>query len=559
MPAQRRGQARQQGRRTSLTLTLEDHDTIIKACAFKDDAACTEDERRARLIEYKLCQQSFRHFLKWCKVAEPPSLIGGSGGIIPFAVWPHTDELIDTFLTKRLIVVLKSRQIGLSWLVALYSLWLVMFKEAAKVIMFSKGEAEASELLSKAAFAFDYLPPFLQLKKGKDSESKLTFPTMQSSIQVLPATKSAGVSFTASLLVYDEWEQHEYAEQSYANAKPVIDAGGQLIGILTRDPFKAASLGRNIFIGGLAGRNGFTAKFFPWTVRPSRNQAWYEETMNGLSADELQTLTPELYMKCNYPNSIEEALEPLQAASACDQRVLDLMKEDTRTTIRVVADGLDTKLCNIFKDYSTGAFYIAATDTSHGVGLDDSATVIINVKTGEVVADILDNLLPPEQLAVHSVRLLEYFHTPLWFIEDNDWGATTIKVAESLKYRNFGYQDPDKKTRIGWHTGSGRNRDLLWGALIPAINNRQLVIYNARGLAQFRDLIRNSKKDGRIEAMGGRKDDYPMACGIAYYNRDQVHTEVKKWQPIQTLHFSGQQHDDLLTTMLRPRPARRFN
>jgi len=52
---------------------------------------------------------------------------------------------------------------------------------------------------------------------------------------------------------------------------------------------------------------------------------------------------------------------------------------------------VDNNIVHIFKPHSIGNFYISGTDTSHGVGKDYSVTVILNVKTGEVVADILHN------------------------------------------------------------------------------------------------------------------------------------------------------------------------
>ena len=47
--------------------------------------------------------------------------------------------------THRLTVVLKARQLGFSWLVVCYSLWLMMFRSSATVLLFSKRDDEATE------------------------------------------------------------------------------------------------------------------------------------------------------------------------------------------------------------------------------------------------------------------------------------------------------------------------------------------------------------------------------------------------------------------------------
>ena len=58
-----------------------------------------------------------------------------------------------------------------------------------------------------------------------------------------------------------------------------------------------------------------------------------------------------------------------------------------------------------------------------------------------MVADILNNIIPPEELALHSIRLLEIFKNPLWWIESNDYGGVTIATSQGLGYKNFGYDN----------------------------------------------------------------------------------------------------------------------
>jgi hypothetical protein len=79
----------------------------------------------------------------------------------------------------------------------------------------------------------------------------------------------------------------------------------------------------------------------------------------------------------------------------------------------------------------------------------------------------------------------------------------------------------------------------LFGLLIPAINDYQIRIYNREGLEQFYGIIRNMEpgKDGKIEAMGGKHDDYPIAVGIAWCKKEEVRIEPFDFPVIDTLHF----------------------
>lgn len=521
------------------TATLEatkptDEETLV---TWKAEEDCDVEDRKVRLIQWMKCKVSFLFFLLFCRIVEPPTL-DNPGGVIPFQQWPHIITAIKALLTKKLIVWLKSRQIGASWLIAAYCLWFAMTHQGAVILLFSKGEIEAAELLAKCDRIYKNLPDFMRLKAQPNSTTEMGFPTMMSSIRALAATQTAGISFTASIIVDDEWEEHPFAEENYMSSKPTRDAGGQFIGIFTVNKLKPNTLAKGIFKDAHDGKNDFTWLFDPYGVRPGRDEKWYEETKRNIPSRELGSLTPELYMEQNYPASIEEALRSTQTVSAFNLKTLDEMMGDVKPALSVLRDGIDLNVVHIYKDFHIGQYFIAATDTGHGVGKDFNVTVLMNVRTGDIVADIFNNTMPPEELALHSVRLLAIFSNPLWFIEANDWGGVTILAAQNLNYKNLGYQDESEKT-VGFLT-TEKNRPILWGDLIPGINNRQITIYNAEGLKQFYDVIRNAEKQGRIEAMVGRHDDYPMAVGIAWLKKGEVQTtDFGSLRPLETLTFAS--------------------
>jgi len=503
--------------------------------ASKSEADLTEEEQQILLMETKRCYRSFVYFLRWAKIIEPPTQ-STPGGIIQFELWYHIKKIIATLKTDQLISLLKPRQIGASWTIAIWVLWNVMTKIGSTWMLFSKGENEAIELLGKCRRVYSQLPAFLQIKVNPDSATEMGFPIMRSVIKAFAATETAGISFTASGVVDDEHSEHPYADQNYLSSKPTRDAGGQFISIFTANKLNPDNLATAIFTDALEGKNSFTPLFFPYSVRPGRDKEWYAETKRNIPERELAKLSPELYMEQNYPASIDEALRPTQTISAFDINVINEMMGDTRNPIKIEREGIDPKIVHIYQDFHIGEFYIAASDCSHGVGKDFSVTAIMNVRTGSVVADIMSNLLSPEELALHSVRLLKEYHNPLWFPEDNGWGRVVITTGQNLGYKRFGYQDA-KKTKIGWHTDEKTRFD-LWGGLIPAINNHQITIYNQQGLKQFYDIIRNVSKNGRIEAASSKHDDYPMAIGICWAKKSEVHARVEPMKPLQTLTFA---------------------
>ena len=347
------------------------------------------------------------------------------------------------------------------------------------------------------------------METGIDSRQELTFPAMSSSITALPSTEKAGRSVTASLVIMDEADFHEYAESSFAAVKPTIDdSGGQLIMVSTSNATSSGSLFKKMYRE--APKNGFSKVFYGWNVRPGRDNAWYDERKNEYHDAAL--------FEKEYPSTEDEALSPPRTISAFPSDKLNAMRADLRSPIETMPCG--TAIANIYQDYAPGKRYVAATDTAHGTGNDNAVTVIMDAQTGYIVADIVDNLISPDQLAMSSAQLLERYKDPLWAIEDNDWGQTTITTAQRIRYPRIFYRDEGKP---GWHTDE-HSRVRLYGGLMEAVHSRLVVIPNEGGLSEFYSLIQNPKKGGRVEAQWGSKDDYPIAVGIAQQIRSKAQT-----------------------------------
>ena len=464
------------------------------------------DEQRRMLLEageaasIELSKRDFDEFLNYVKILEPPP----GRGIITFERWPHLVEVCQTLEETKLLVWLKSRQTGASWLLAAYALWRVLYSEGAMVLLLSQGEEEAKRLLSKSRFILEQLPDSLKVPIGVDSRQELEFPTMHSSMLALPSTEKAGRSSTASMVIMDEADYHEHLDANYAAVKPTIDdGGGQLILVSTSNGMVQGSLFKKVYKD--APFNGFKRLFYGWNVRPGRDNAWY-------AARKLEYTDDSLFEK-EYPASEDEALAPPRTLAAFDPDILNDMRNDVRNPIEIMPVGSVT--ANIYQDFHAGKRYMAGTDTSHGVGGDDAVTVVMDRDTGYVVADIHTNVLPPDQLAIASVALLARYHNPIWGIEDNDWGVLTIVSAQGMRYPRLYYRDNEK---AGWHTDE-RSRYTLWGELIEAVNSRLVTIASEGGLAQFYSVIRNPNKNGRIEGQSGAHDDYPLAVGIAWQLR----------------------------------------
>ena len=455
-----------------------------------------------QLARIELARRDFQKFLPYVRVIEPGT------GMVELEEWPHLDSAITTLSQSRMVVWAKSRQIGITTILSAFVLHHASYTPNALALVFSKGERDAWEFLSKSRATYESLPQELQQPLAQpDNREQMTFQS-GSRIITMPSTEAAGRGLNPTLVVIDEADFHEYLDACYNSVKPGLDDNnGQLVMTSTVNPYRIGSLFQQLYQN--APVNGFNKLFFGWRVRPNRDQQWDDER-------KAQYPDQALFQK-EHPENEEEAFAPARAIAAFDMDILSQMKQDTREPLEKLTLGNGVQ-ANIYQPFQEGKRYAADTDTSTGAGQDCAGTVVLDTVTGYVAADICSQVINPTELAVASVDLLNRYDSPICAIEDNDWGILTIAMAQELRYRRLHYRDNDHP---GWHTYdtagmSGGSRYILWGDLIEAIHNRAITIPSPEGLSQFFTVIRNPEKRGRIEAQHGTHDDYPMAVGMAW-------------------------------------------
>lgn len=192
-------------------------------------------------------------------------------------------------------------------------------------LLFSQGQLEANELLRRIKALYDRLPEWMRAEGPALTTSNTTQLAWSngSSIQSLPATEKAGRSFTASLVVMDEFAFMAWGETLYSALKPTIeDGGGQLIILSTANGI--GTLFHQLWKDAVAKISNFMAVFLPWWSRPTRNQAWYA----NLSKDAATPLQIQM-IKQEYPATPDEAFISVTAERFLpDITLWDLCEEE---------------------------------------------------------------------------------------------------------------------------------------------------------------------------------------------------------------------------------------
>ena len=193
----------------------------------------------------------------------------------PFSLWPAQVDVLAQMHSDSLLAILKARQLGVSWLACAYALWLCLSRANTPVFMFSQGQTESNELIRRVGFLHDN-------HQDRDSFPKLIKDNTEglawdngSRIMSMPATKRAGRTFSASLIVLDEFAYMLFGGELFTAAKPTIDDGGKMFVISTADglgtPF------HRFWQAAKSGTNKFKTLFLPWTARPDRPADFREQ------------------------------------------------------------------------------------------------------------------------------------------------------------------------------------------------------------------------------------------------------------------------------------------
>lgn len=178
----------------------------------------------------------------------------------PFAYQLELAALLDTGAD---VVIGKARQIGCTEVLCHYARYRV--EQGQRVLALSKGLREAEDLLERteaAGLPSAFKANTQQVRIGNGGV-----------IRALPATKDAGRSFTADLVLVDEAAFHPWAQDNYKAYRPTMADVGQLVIVSTGNG--PSGFFYEMFTAAREGRNGFVWRFYSAEERP-RPDGWYE-------------------------------------------------------------------------------------------------------------------------------------------------------------------------------------------------------------------------------------------------------------------------------------------
>jgi len=417
--------------------------------------------------------------------------------IIKYEMWPHLVEFIKAIFKHKQVIVLKSKQVGISWTLAAMALWWC-YKMGGNVVMISKGENEAVELLRKAKFIYSQLPKWLQLETLQAGAEQISFKSKYSRIHTLPSTEYAGVGETASLVIWDENEFHPNDKENWAHLKPTIDAGAHGIVVSTADPTTLDSHFKILWREARAGNNNFYPIFIPWDAVPNRDVGWLERVKRDYYL--------EWQFRADYPETEEDALSPITGRTVFDPATLQKLQREA-----LKEEEIRQGVIYIYHKPKIGIQYIAGADIAEGRG-GDYSVVWIEGRDGlsrELVVVIHTNRILSDTFALMSYELLKEYYFPRVICGADGWSAPFLRDLVALGYdRGKIYCSDKKKEKLGYQeTEKTRNMDII--QLEIAIRGGVKIHY----MPAIKECFAfQYAENGRMEVASGSHDDLVMAA-----------------------------------------------
>lgn len=476
--------------------------------------------------EFLRCGKDPIHFIKtYGKIVHPKK------GLIPFALHPFQEDIINGYISNRKNIILKARQIGVSTITGAFCAWLMIFKRHQNVLVIANKQDVSTVMVKIAKTIIKNLPPWFNelVKITTDNKQSLEL-SNGSRIKALANTRDSGRSEAVSFFVVDEAAAIDKMDELWSAVSPTTSQGGRIAILST--PRGNSNFFYHMFTQAQNGENDFNCRFgkytnpydqnetysdrFMWWVYPTYNKEWFEQETKGKNPRQIAN-----EYCCNFLASGDTFIYPSDLAK---------LEKNIRDPIR--KDGVDRNVW-VFKDPVPGAMYIISADVSRGDSDDYSGFHVFRIDNMfEQVAEYRGKI-PPDLLGEQLVEIGKMYNNAIIAPENNSgWAGQSILRIQQLNYP-FMYYSSRKKdgaASIDMYYAMTRE-DLLPGYAVTVGNRVHMLakmeeyirqgyvqVYSSRLVSELRTFAFVNEKP---QAVKGQHDDLVMALAGGIWVRDE--------------------------------------
>lgn len=458
--------------------------------------------------EYVSCLQNVPHFIKkYCWIQNPQR------GRLLFNLFPFQDKITYLFQNtkNKYLIVNKSRQLGVSTLVAAYALWLMLFHKDKNVLVIATKQDTAKNMITKVQFMYENLPKWLKLPAIENNKLSLKL-SNGSQIKAVSAAGDSGRSEAVSLLVIDEAAFIDEIDEIFPAAQQTLATGGQCIAIST--PKGVGNWFHLTFTSAELGENSFVPIRLPWNVHPERNQTWRDEQDKILGKKNAAQ-----ECDCDFSTSGDTVIYPEIISWYKLNYVMDPVERRGITE--------DLWLWE-FPDYSRS--YLLVADVARGDDRDYSTFHVIDIEAFRQVAEFRSKI-PTRDFAKIIQATATEWNNALIVVENSGIGWDVVSSLVESQYQNLYYSVKnsgdltpesyitkyDNNQTVPGFVNSTKTRPLIVSKLKEALHDKSFILRSKRFINELETFV---WEGGKPQAMRGYNDDLCMAAAIGMYVRE---------------------------------------
>lgn len=452
-----------------------------------NDALSRELSPKQIKAEWLKCSRSPLYFINTYVHIEAAA----EGEWVRFDMWPAQGYVIKQLMEHLKFVILKARQLGQTWLLLAFCLWLMLFRPIAAIGLFSRREEEAIDLLDRRMKGmYKRLPDWMRARSIAVDSKKHWQLSNGSWARAFPT--NTGDSYTFTLVLVDEADLSPDLDTLLGAVKPTVDAGGWLILLGRSNKKEPNSIFKSIYRAAKARKNGYRSIFLPWSARPDRTPEWYAQQVNDSLAD-----TGSLdYVHEQYPAKDVQALAP----RSLDKRIPPQWLEQCYVEMEDIEDPNAPSIPGLFiyRPPEDGHSYVIGADPAEGNPTsDDSSFTVCDRDTGEEVASLAGKL-QPSTFAEYLDQVGLYYHNANLLVERNNHGHAVILW---LHDNSALFVLPGHDGKPGWLSNS-KGKSLLYNTAADNFKDNNAVIHNFETYMQL-----SSIEGSSLRAPEGANDD----------------------------------------------------
>lgn len=501
-----------------------------------------KDLAEEKVQEFLKCKNDFDYFCNNYIYIELP------GGDMLLHPYKKQKELCELIQKQKNVLVLKSRQIGISTVLQAYCAWLTNFYDNVVIGIISKDGKEATDFARSIRGMIEKLPSWMKPKKGAsgpgfDKYTEQSFILTNGSkvfaATVNPKAPSKTLRGKAiTFLIIDEAAFIEYVEDAWTSMVPALATSQRHARrrgiphgtIILSTPNKTVGTGKWFYSKYMSACSGSDI-FKPFIIH------WKQ--VQELASD------PEWYsnqcrMFDNDPRKIQQELELKflpTSGSFFDEKTCMVLQELV-TEPREVFKLFNGEIWK-FKDQEPGKFYIIGIDTAPEHGEDKSAISVWDFETLEQVWEYQGKCQVLDFIKVVMYVCGNYPNACI-VVENNSYGNQVVEHVNNSEYSNMLY-----KQKIGDRVTPGLNtnvktRPLMIDALYSYVTQFPEMVKSRRLALELVGLV--SKPNGKVEADIGCTDDIALSSALAFY--------VRKWDPPLAINLQGSEAGNFLSDIM---------